>query len=334
MKSMEHADCHTAHKRRIAVGTVTRNRPQMLERLLLSYSNLKLPENACIDFVIVENNSVTTLTEIIRKFADQVTDHNVTYLIEPELGIASARDHVLRFATENGFDILTFADDDEEVDEHWLVELLKERDLHDLDIVGSPVRLAPLKPSYSWWQRMVWAAVNDHNQRVEKRCIKRRNEGRADVLKIATGSWMGNLHFFRKTGLRFNTALGLAGGEDWRLYEDAKKLGARTGWTPHAIAYETLPAARLSLAYYYRRDRDHACMVFIERYRKDPCMSVFRLFGSIFVRIYKTIIALFMLPFRPKRALLSCVYHIGSSMGLIRACLGIESHHYLKTDGS
>lgn len=90
MTSMEHADCHTSRKRRIAIGTVTHNRPQMLERHLLSYSNLKLPENACIDFVIVENNSVKTLTEIIRKFADQVAQHNVTYLIEPELGIASA----------------------------------------------------------------------------------------------------------------------------------------------------------------------------------------------------------------------------------------------------
>lgn len=75
-------------------------------------------------------------------------------------------------------------------------------------------------------------------------------------------------------------------------------------------------------------------MVFMERYRKDPFMSVLRLFGSIFVRIYKTIIALFILPFRPKRALLACVYHIESSVGFIRACLGIESHHYLKTDGN
>ncbi|MDT4826522.1 hypothetical protein FQZ97_598360 [compost metagenome] len=75
-------------------------------------------------------------------------------------------------------------------------------------------------------------------------------------------------------------------------------------------------------------------MVFIERYRKDPFMSVLRLFGSMIVRIYKTFIALMMLPFHPKRALLACVYHIGSSVGIIRACLGIESHHYHKTDGS
>lgn len=121
------------------------------------------------------------------------------------------------------------------MDEYWLVELLKERDLHDLDIVGSPVRLAPLKPSYSWWQRMVWAAVNDNNQRVEKHSIKRRNEGRADALKIATGSWMGNLHFFRKTGLRFNNPL-VWQEEKIGVFMRMQKMGPRTGCTPYALA--------------------------------------------------------------------------------------------------
>ena len=321
-------------KRKIAVGTVTRNRPLMLGRLLSSYSKMSLPEGAEVHFVIIENNAVATLSEIIKDFQAQVPQHKVSYFIEPELGIASARNHALEYAIKNDYDLLTFADDDEEVHKQWLIELLKEQSAYNLDLVGSPVRLAPVDATFSFWQTLIWTAVNENNQRVENRHLEMRTRGRAGSVRIATGSWMGNLDFFRRTGLRFDTSLGLAGGEDWRLYDEAKMMGARTGWSPHAIAYETVPATRLSLRYYYRRDRDHACMVFRERFRKSPSKSVIRLLSSLFARVYKTAIALAMLPFHPQRALLNCAHHLGSSVGFIQGCLGMKTRHYVKIDGN
>jgi hypothetical protein len=238
---------------------------------------MTLPENSEVHFVIVENNHIPTL--------------------------ADARDHVLGYAIDNGFELLTFADDDEVVDKAWLIELLKERDAHDLDLVGSPVRVAPVDPTLSWWKRMICRAVRDINRKAELRSIQLRERGCSSVLRIATGSWMANIDFFQRTKLRFNTALDLAGGEDWRLYDYAKLLGAKTGWTPYAIAHETLAVSRLSLHYYYRRNRGHARTVFGERYRQNRVRSIIRLLGSLLTRAYKTIIALIMLPFNPGRAL-------------------------------
>lgn len=320
-------------KRKIAIGTITRNRPQMLKQLLNSYTNMDFPENCDISFIIVENNDVPTINDIINEFKLTVPQHDIVYRVEPRLGIASARDHVLGYAIDNHFDLLTFADDDETVDRLWLTELLKERDAHDLDLVGSPVRPAPVDPSFSWWQKTIWHAINTNNHESEKRFIKKCANGQAGQLRIATGSWMGNLDFFRRTNIRFNTELGLAGGEDWHLYDEAKTMGAKTGWTPHAIAEETIPAARLCLRYYYRRDRDHARMVSYARCKKNAIQSAIRITGSVASRFYKAVFALCMVPFAPGKAMMKCTYHVGSTVGLIQGHFGMKSAHYENVSG-
>ncbi|WP_158259836.1 glycosyltransferase family 2 protein [Phyllobacterium phragmitis] len=320
--------------RKIAVATVTRDRPLMLSRLLASYGRIKIPDNVRICFLIVENNGSETLGPTIQSFRNDVSQHQVAYVIQPVLGIAAARNRAIQHAIEEGFDLLTFADDDEEVESDWLCELLKERDAHDLDIVGSPVRVAPVDDKYSRWNKTIWKAVNDINLKAERRCMKRRSQGRANTLRLATGSWMGNLDFFRRTRLRFNEELGLAGGEDWQLYDVAKSMGARTGWTPHAIAYEYLSKTRLCLRYYYRRNRDHARTVFRERYKKDRVGSLFLLMGSLATRFYKLVLSFMRIPFSPGKSMLRCTYYIGSSIGFIQGLIGKESQHYSSIDGN
>uniref|UniRef100_UPI000524E206 glycosyltransferase n=1 Tax=Pseudochrobactrum sp. AO18b TaxID=1201036 RepID=UPI000524E206 len=88
---------------------------------------------------------------IINDFKARVSPAEVVYTVEPVLGIASARNHVLNYAVDHGYDLLTFADDDEQVEPQWLLELLKERDHHNLDIVGAPVRFAPPEGNLSFW---------------------------------------------------------------------------------------------------------------------------------------------------------------------------------------
>ncbi|MDA4636003.1 hypothetical protein NZA98_33805, partial [Escherichia coli] len=134
----------------------------------------------------------------------------------------------------------------ETVEPDWLVQLLAERDAFDFDIVGSPVRLAPHGPGVTVWQKMIWSGMDRANRNSEAKYLRRRNAGQGDRIRIATGSWMGDLAFFRRTGVRFDNALALAGGEDWRLWADARRLGAKTGWTPAAVAYETVPQDRLT----------------------------------------------------------------------------------------
>jgi len=305
----------------------------MLENLLRSYAEMHMTSDVEIDFIIVENNGEATLAGILEEFRLQFPGHRITYLVEPALGIASARNRVLEHAIKEGYDLLTFADDDEQVDQQWLLELLREQQKQDFDLVGSPSRLAPADESCTFWQKLVWDALNEANLASERRHAEICARGHGDRLKIATGSWMGKLNFFRRTGLRFDITLGLGGGSDWRLYDRAKTIGARTGWAPGAIVYETVPASRLSFRYYFGRTRDHACEVVRERFRGQPLKAMPRLFGSVLSRLYKTVFALVTLPIRRHHALLKITYELASLTGFFRGCVGFRSNHYLTTHG-
>lgn len=320
----------TNSTRKICIGTITRNRPVMLQKLLSSYEALICPAASELSFVIVENSDKKTLEPIVESFRKQVAPLDVIYKCEPVLGIASARNHVLNYAIDHGYDLLTFADDDEEVEPQWLIELLKERDASDLDIVGSPVRFATPESKLTLWQKIVWQGVNQVNQGAEARALEIYKEGKADRLKLATGSWLGNLSFFRSTGLRFDASLGQAGGEDWQLWQEAKDLGALTGWTPYAIAYESIPVSRLKLNYYYRRNRDHTRMVYRERVKNGRAG---RTFGSVLSRIYKVLVSTILLPFHRERGLLTIASNLGSLVGFIEGARGKISMHYSEIDG-
>lgn len=318
-------------KRKVLIGTITRNRPIMLQNLLKSYTNLIVPDNIDVSFLITENNNEKTLHNVIAEFQRYNITSEVIYTNEPALGIASARNHVLNYAIDHKYDILTFADDDEQVEPDWLLELLKERDSKNLDIVGSPVRFAAPLDKLHWWKNIIWRGVNQVNQGAEKRARTLYDQGKASKLKLATGSWMANLDFFRLTGLRFDTSLGQAGGEDWQLWQDAKEVGAQTGWTPYAIAYETIPLSRLKLSYYYRRTRDHARMVYHERLKKGKAG---RTFGSVLSRIYKVLTSTLLLPLQKERGLITIAANLGSLVGFIEGAFGKKSTHYINIDGN
>nr|WP_183876327.1 glycosyltransferase [Rhizobium sp. BK491] len=320
-------------QRTVCVGTVTRARPQMLSNLLKSYSRLNVPEGIRLHFIIIENNETASLDQAVESFREQVPGSTVQYELETRLGIAFARNQALEAALAAGGDILTFADDDETVEEDWLAQLLAARDAQDCDIVASPVRLAPPPASASSWNRMIWSGMNRINRNSEAKSIRLLEMGKAKHIKLATGSWMGKLEFFRRTGLRFDNTLGLAGGEDWQLWTDALKLGAHTTWTPHAICHETVPVERLTLRYQYRRSRDHSSILIERRNSRDSKTGSLQTFASILGRVWTLSYCILAAPLTGGRTLVRGASCLGSIVGLLRGRLGYTSPHYQTTDG-
>lgn len=324
----------TVRERSICVGTITRNRPLMLKSLFESYARMQVPAGTSIRFVVVENNDQPTLSDVVETFQALLPQSTVQYEVEPRLGIAFARNRVLDCALDAGDDLLTFADDDETVEPDWLVQLLAERDAFDFDIVGSPVRLAPHGPDVTMWQKMIWSGMDRANRNSEAKYLRRRNAGQGDRIRIATGSWMGDLAFFRRTGVRFDNALALAGGEDWRLWADARRLGAKTGWTPAAVAYETVPQDRLTFAYQYRRSRDISIIEMGTKLNKHRAATLLRLPGSLIGRLLSLCLYLIAVPFTRGRTLVKAASRLGSIVGVLRACMGSESAHYKRVSGT
>ncbi|MGO4450174.1 glycosyltransferase family 2 protein [Phyllobacterium sp. TAF24] len=328
--------CNAAmpRKRSICISTVTRNRPVMLQNLLASYAAMQIPDDVHLHFLIIENNEEATLQPVVEHFRSLVPDLSVQYELESRLGIAFARNRALECALAGGHDLMTFADDDERVEPDWLVELLVERDRFDLDIVASPVRCAPVAPDASFAAQLVWAGLNRRNRRSEHKATVKRRNNEANRILLATGSWMGSLDFFRSTGLRFDNALGMAGGEDWRLCRHAWELGAKTGWTPLAIAYETVPLERLTFRYHFRRDRDNSAVEICAKLANCRITTLLRVPGSIASRVVKLCSYTIAAPFTRGEALIRVAACMGSITGICQGCFGKTSSHYRQTTGS
>ncbi|MCL7997635.1 glycosyltransferase [Brucella sp. 21LCYQ03] len=321
------------HQRHICISIITRNRPKMLCNLFSSLASIQKPNNANVSFLIVENNISPTLCESIKDFRLLMPDSHIDYIVESVLGISSARNRALNHAIEHDFDFLVYVDDDEFVESDWLVKLLAERDRLDLDIVGSPVRPRPFDENLTILQRLVWSGIERSGYKSERKCQQKCATGRGDSIKVATGSWMGRLDFFRKNNLRFDSHFGLTGGEDWNLWAKAKSLGAKTGWACDAIVYETVPSSRLTLSYHYRRNRDHNITEFGARYRENPNKTLKKLPVKIAGRAVKFLGASLSIPFRGGHGLVSSATALGGLVGLIQGCFGKNSMHYANTTG-
>lgn len=320
-------------QRRICISVATRNRPKMLCNLFSSLALIEKPDSASVSFLIVENDASPTLHEIVEDIRKRMPDDEINYIVESILGISSARNRALNHAIEQDFDFLVYVDDDEFVEADWLIKLLAERDKTDLDIVGSPVRPKPFDENLTILQKLVWSGIERSGYKSERKCRRKCESGRGDSIKVATGSWMGRLDFFRNTGLRFDSHFGLTGGEDWNLWAKAKSLGARTGWACDAIVYETVPSSRLTLSYHYRRNRDHNITEFGARYRENPSKALKKLPVKIVGRAVKFIGASLSIPFRGGQGLVSSATALGGLVGLLQGCLGKNSMHYANTTG-
>ena len=132
--------------------------------------------------------------------------------------------------------------------------------------MGGPARLHPPSPNLDWWHHAVWRGCLAIKRRSEERAIGLLAKDRDGTVPLATNNWLADLNFLRSERLRFDEQLGLTGGEDTRLFLEAKARGAKTGWSPGAIVFELLPAERLTFEYQYRRSRDRSVASFHEKY--------------------------------------------------------------------
>lgn len=319
--------------RHVCISVATRSRPIMLRRLFQSFQNMHRPLGERISFLVVENDPIQNLMEEIEDFRNAMPSDQIIYRNESVLGISSARNHALEYALEHHFDFLVFVDDDEFVDRDWLVNLLAAIDRRDLDIVGSPVRPTPVEGRLTLEQQLVWHGIRHAGFKSEKKSRRRCAVGRGHTIKVATGSWIGRLEFFRNTGLRFDSNLGLTGGEDWHLWSKAKAVGAKSGWAADAIVYETVPHSRLTFSYHFRRSRDHNITEHMARYSSDPRGTLKKLPWKIAGRALKCVAVTIVVPLRGAQGLVSFVSALGGAIGLVQGALGMRSSHYTQTTG-
>ena len=318
---------------KISVGVVTRNRPRMLQQLLGSWARMTLPENAEVSFLVVENDSQLTIAEVVEEFKTKLPNAKVTYDLETALGIPSARNRLLRLAIDEGSDFLAMMDDDEVVDQNWLVALFGEQQRRDLDLVGGPVRTDESSQKLSFIQKINFRGLVSRAERVERNALNLFETGQDQFVTIVTNNWLCRLKFLLENEIWFDRSLAFSGGSDTKIYRAIQAHGGKTGWAPNAIVSEEIPVSRLSPRYHFKRGRDQSIAAYWTRENEGRKFLRLRLAVTSVIRVFSGIVRLLLVPFTRGRSFILAMRSFGASVGCILALFGRRSEHYRNVAG-
>lgn len=214
------------------VAVLTFRRPAPLARLLESL----IPElrAAGATLLVIDNDPAGSARSVVEHHAP-----SAIYVVEPEPGIAEARNAALRAAPDTT-DAIVFVDDDSTVTEGWLAALVDYANRTGADVVAGRVEF----PHHGGARPLV-------------------DRGYLDPLPLRTGTRLidastNNVLFRRASWERlgrpwFDPAFSVTGGSDNAFFRRWHDLGAVLLHTEDAVVREILPADRLTTRWQLRR---------------------------------------------------------------------------------
>ncbi len=159
--------------------------------------------------------------------------------MEPQRGIVAARNRALDAASQDT-DFIVFVDDDETVVPCWLEALVSTQIK-----TGAAAVQGPMVPRYEieppdWIRQLRIFDIGPFEQ--------------GERLGFAaTGNSLVDARFLRTNGLRFDPRFNISGGEDEEFYGRLRDAGGAICAAARAIAYDEVPAARMTLPWVLRR---------------------------------------------------------------------------------
>ncbi|MEM9250163.1 MAG: glycosyltransferase [Pseudomonadota bacterium] len=307
---------------RIAVGAITKGRPQMFAALLESFKGMRRPDGHDVIFLFAENDTALSVERQVAAFRAAISEE-VHLDVEPVPGIPMARNKVLDMALAAGADVLTFVDDDEIVRVDWLEQLISGMETRRLDLAGGPVRVTPTDEPMTHWNRAVYGHLTYRAKKRNSNRAASAADGTDSEINIYTNNWALRLDAQKRLGVRFDERLQFTGGSDTRFSLDMKAAGARIGWIPDAWVEEPTPTKRLALGYHYSRARDQATNAVILSGR-----SRLTAYWHAVARFLEAVVAVPLLPVTGGTGAARAVFKLGMAVGHLRGSLGRKSQHY------
>lgn len=225
----------------------THNRSALLLRLLESVELARPPAALSVAVTVVDNNSTDATAATVRAFAERA-QVPIRYLFESRPGKSSAQNRGL---AETDGELVGFVDDDEELDESWL--LVVERELADaeLDFIGGPYRPRWVIPAPPWLPPGYGGIIGVNDPGGEPRPFD----------AAFPGLLLGGNAVLRRTVLErvgpFNPALGrgstaMGSCEDSEMYQRLLAAGARGRYVPDLLIRHFIAPERLTKRYHRR----------------------------------------------------------------------------------
>lgn len=232
----------------VTIAVITCNRPAGLGKLLAALSCLEFPHfpEIALRFVVVENGRKLEAEGQVDQYREAGLD--IVYAHEPTPGISYARNCAISLAMEQSHWVATI-DDDEYPEALWLDELLRCAQQYNTSVVRAPV------VSVYESEIPAWAKVEGF--------YERERFATGTIMKYcASGNVLMRSELLREAGIRFDSRFALTGGEDTLFFMQLqKKTGEAIVWCDSAIAYEDVPAERVSVPWLLRRSkREGSCM--------------------------------------------------------------------------
>lgn len=317
----------------IVVATLTRQRPTMLQALLLSWGRMVLPPDCTLRCLVVENDSAENSRQMVET-CRMPNGAALAYVLEPELGIPFARNRAAREAIAGGADLLAFVDDDEEVAPDWLDRLVAGYRRSDAVLIGAPLRIGPLTdPAARWSERLMHRSLSARYLRKEARAARRADLPGCPGVTVVTNNWLAETGLFTEHGLWFDETMRFTGGSDAKFCADARTAGLRVGWVTDAFVHETVPPERLSFLYQFRRGRDQSNTHFLRRIAKRPA-SRFGVLVSVPLRAVLVMALILALPLTRGRTYVDVARSAGWIVGRLSALAGRRSALYSQVTGN
>jgi hypothetical protein len=144
--------------------------------------------------------------------------------------------------------------------------------------------------------------------------------------------WIGEVALFTEHNLFFDEKLNVSGGEDTKFYSEVRSLGLKTGWITDAHLYETIPHARLTFRYQYRRAKDQSTTSFRGKLKEKPT-AIYTFLLSIAIKVIGIMFLLLLMPLTLGATYLSFCRTSGWVAGRICAVRGKEADHYKTVTG-
>jgi succinoglycan biosynthesis protein ExoM len=223
---------------KISISICTRERPQMLSRLLESLADMLYPDDLFVSIDIFENGDTKTLTEIIQKVSKRIPI-DVNHHWEQRLGIPIVRNTALKAAKDADVTHIIFIDDDERVDQLWLQNLWNYYMQCDEDTVIQGAVISSIETK-----------KNPHLHCQFQRPVKSTGE---TLDWCATNNVLINLKVLFDHQLWFDETRPLAGGTDSKLFHQAHACGIPMRYCAEAIVYEDIPEERVGIAWLGKR---------------------------------------------------------------------------------
>lgn len=303
----------------IAVCIPTYRRPEFLRGVLESLAAADIA-GFTMHLIVVDNDATGSARATVEQFATAFP--SLIFGIQPERGIAAARNQLVAAARQVDAEYVAFVDDDEWVESGWLKHLVRAAQVHRAGAVAGPV-----VPDYDDGVPGWVVAGGFFDERPRRRT--------GDVVRVLG---MGNVLIERAWLDRldgpFDQRLALAGGEDPDLWARLFQLGLQMIWCDEAVVHERIPASRATARWILQRQVNYGITGsrLVRRFEPSPVRTAVRA-GRTFGRIGQGLLLLLPSLFRGRSATVRSLQYCARGVGGVVGLVGVTFQEYRHIHG-